>query len=1469
MVVGGGIGGIQAALDLAESGLKVYHVEKSPSIGGTMARLDKTFPTNDCSMCILSPKLVECGRHLNIESMTQTDILDVAGNAGDFKIKLRTRARYVDLEKCTACGECAEACPVQFNDEFNAGLSKRKATYREFPQAFPNAFTIEKREPAPCSIGCPGGINIQGFIALISVGKYNESLALIRESMAFPSVCGRVCHHPCEIVCKRGDYETPLSIMALKRFVSDKCGKDKLHLPEIEKARPQKVAIVGAGPAGLSAAFELAKQGYPVEVFEALPYSGGMLKVGIPDYRLPPDVLQSEIDRISKMGVKITNNTRLGKDFTIASLKKKGFKAVLLSIGAHSAMKMGIDGEELEGVIDCVDFLRNINLGNKIKTGKKVVVVGGGNAAIDSARVAKRLGNPDVTILYRRTRREMPASAEEIEDAIREGIDIQYLAAPVRAIGRNGKIAKLVCKKMELGAPDASGRRRPVPIPNSEYELAVNTLIPSISQKVNIEGAKGISQTRWGSIETLEGTSRTNISAVFACGDAVLGPNTVIDCIAAGKDAASDIHANLSGRKEISSEKPENEPREYEFPDFIEHAERAEIPEIEVNQRINNFNEVCLALSEKDAVSEAKRCLSCGGCSDCMQCVVACEAGAICHTQKDTTTEINVGAIILAPGFKEFDAGKKFSLGYSRSQNIVSSMEYERILSASGPFGGHVVRPSDQGPVKKLAFIQCVGSRDNQCGNGYCSSVCCMYALKEAVITSEHDKSIKPTIFYMDMRTHGKEFDKYYERAKDEYGVLLKRSRVYSVEENAEGQVIITYEDEEGKFNHESFDMAVLSVGLEAGDDFPMLAEKLQIELNSQRFFKTYTFAPLDTSRPGIYACGAASGPKDIPETVVQASGAAARAGMLIGESRGTLTEAKVYPDEIDTSYQGPRIGVFVCRCGTNIAGFLDVPSVAEYAEALPNVVYSNENIYTCSQDTQEKIKELIKEHNLNRIVVASCSPRTHEPLFQETIREAGLNKHLFEMANIRDQCSWVHMDDWNAATEKAFDLVRMAVAKVRDAVALTPVMLDVTHSAMILGGGLAGMTAALAIAEQGFEVTLVEKTHSIGGNLLRVVKDIHGNDIAEYLKDLIKKTKKNKRIKILTDSRIVESAGFLGNYESSIETQKGKKITASRLTHGVTIVAVGGNESKPTEYLYGKNKKVLTQLDLEETFVTSDYDTKKNNAFPKSVVMIQCVGSREPDHMYCSKICCAQAIKNAIRIKKTNNDTDVFILFRDIRTYGFNERYYKQARELGVQFIRYTRDNKPQISAKGKRLTINVHDTLLGVEINIPADLLILSSRIDPNDDAERIAPTFKVPLNSDNFFMEAHAKLRPVDFATEGVFLCGLAHYPKDITETIAQALAAAGRAVTVLARDKIEGEARVASVKESRCSACGACVEVCAYNAITMNEERQVANVNAGLCKGCGACAATCRAAAIDVQGFRDEQILNVLKVMQPND
>ena len=596
--------------------------------------------------------------------------------------------------------------------------------------------------------------------------------------------------------------------------------------------------------------------------------------------------------------------------------------------------------------------------------------------------------------------------------------------------------------------------------------------------------------------------------------------------------------------------------------------------------------------------------------------------------------------------------------------------------------------------------------------------------------------------------------------------------------------------------------------------------------------------------------------PKDIPESVIEASSAASSVMVQLSEVRGTEVKTQELPPEMDIAGEPRRIGVFVCHCGRNIGGIVDVPLVKEYAKTLPHVVYADDNLYTCSSDTQVIIKEKIREYNLNSVVVASCSPRTHEPLFQQTIREAGLNRYLFEMANIRDQCSWVHMHEKEAATEKSKDLVRMAVAKAGLNEPLKSIPLKVIQKALIVGGGTAGMTAALSLADQSYEVFLIEKTKTLGGIALKIDRNIEGYDVSVFIKELIKKVLNHKLIRVCTDSRLTKVDGFIGNFTSTIRNGNGK---THEIEHGVAILAVGGLENKPDEYLYGKNRSVKTLLELSEAITDSDFKV------PGTIVMIQCVGSREPDHMYCSRVCCSGAIKNAIRMKEKKPDANIFILYRDIRTYGFTEKYYTQAREMGIIFIRYNTDNKPVVKQKGESLSVKVRDHILGTDIDITADLLVLSSRINPNPDNEELSRLFKLPLNSDKFFLEAHVKLKPVEFATDGVYLCGLAHFPKNISETISQSRASASRASTILSRDTIESAGQISYIDESRCSGCAACVTVCAYNAITIDEECRMAVINEALCIGCGVCASTCRGTAIKLHGYEDEQILKILNTV----
>jgi heterodisulfide reductase subunit A len=847
-------------------------------------------------------------------------------------------------------------------------------------------------------------------------------------------------------------------------------------------------------------------------------------------------------------------------------------------------------------------------------------------------------------------------------------------------------------------------------------------------------------------------------------------------------------------------------------------------------------------------------------CIGCGVCAAVCKAKAVEYNREDEEVDINVGAIVLAPGFDEYVPAEANRYGYGKYKNVVTSIEFERILSASGPFAGRVLRPSDGDIPEKVAFLQCVGSRDYTGeGQPYCSSVCCMYTAKEAVIAHEHQHQVKPTIFSMDIRAYGKDFDKYIIRAQEEYGIRYIRSRISSIIEIPDTQDLrLSYETEDGKIIEEDFNMVVLSVGLNPPKDAEFLAEKFGIELNEYKFAKTDVFNPVLTTKPGIFACGAFSQPKDIPETVTQASAAAGCVNQILHSQRGTLITEKTLPPELYVAGQPPRIGVFVCHCGINIAGYVDVAEVARYARTLPNVVMAERNLYTCSADTQGIIKEKIEEYHLNRVIVASCTPRTHEPLFQDTIREAGLNRYLFQMANIRDQCSWVHMNDWEAATQKSKDLVRMAVNKARRIAPIDRIKLSVIKKALVIGGGISGMTAALNFASQEFETHLVEREEELGGFARHVYNTLEGGNVQEYLKELIENVKSNKFIHVYTNAEVEYVNGYVGNFKSAVNHESGKERV--EVEHGVVIVATGAKEYQPKEYLYGDDDKVILQSDLEKILNTNGKIKDK-----KSIVMIQCVGSRNDEHPYCSKMCCAEAIKNALLVKKINPSCEVTILFRDIRTYGFKEKYYRMAREEGVIFLRYDENNPPEVIKEGPSIKVNVKTPKAG-EISIPADWVALSAGIvASHEENEELAKKLKVPLNNDNFYLEAHVKLRPVDFATEGIFVAGIAHCPKTIEDSISQANAAVSRACTILSKDEVEVEGKTARIDIARCVGCGMCIEICAYNAIELIEDRRfgtVASINQALCKGCGACSGNCRCSAIDILGFTGEQIYEMI-------
>jgi len=848
-------------------------------------------------------------------------------------------------------------------------------------------------------------------------------------------------------------------------------------------------------------------------------------------------------------------------------------------------------------------------------------------------------------------------------------------------------------------------------------------------------------------------------------------------------------------------------------------------------------------------VIDREKCIGCGTCQE------VCKAKAIEYDQRDSDATLKVGSIILAPGFEPFDARLKSEYGYGRFPNVVTSTEFERILSATGPYGGLVLRPSDGEIPTRIAFVQCVGSRDSQVGNNYCSAACCMYGIKEAIIAKEHVPiKLNCSIFYMDMRAYGKEFDAYYKRAKEEYNIRFVRSRVASVAEDpSTNNLFLQYvEDEDPKT--EEFDLVVLSVGMQPPRNAEQLGKTLGIRLNRYRFCQTDVFSPTETSRPGVFVCGAFAAPKDIPESVAQASGAAAKAMSLMASERGKEISEKEYPPERDVSKEEPRIGVFICHCGINIGGVVNVPEVVTYAEKLPNVVYAEANLYTCSQDTQSIIKEKIEEQRLNRVIVASCTPRTHEPLFRETVREAGLNPYLFEMVNIRDQCSWVHMHKPEEATEKAKELVRSVVAKTRLLTPLKRPVISVTPIGLVIGGGVSGMTASLELAKQGFDVHLVERERELGGHLREIHYLLEGTNPKEQLKRLTSEVIENNKIRVYLGAEVTEVSGFVGNFKSKI-AHNGKE---TEVENGIVIVATGATEYRPVEYNYGKAPGILTQHELETQLAKGEFKAE-------NVVMIQCVGARTEDRPNCARICCGQAIKNALKIKETSPRTEVYILYKDVRSYGFKEDFYRKAAAKGVLFVNYADERKPRVESERGKLKVTFWEPTIKEEIEVNPDIIALSAATVPNSDNKRVAEMLKVPLTRDGFFLEAHMKLRPVDFQTDGVFLCGMAHSPKFVDECISQACAAAARAATILSKKTLEMEGIVASVNEDLCSGCRICEHLCPYNAVEMKEKdgATTAHVIEALCKGCGVCGTACPTKAIALGHFTTKEIMAQVK------
>ena len=848
----------------------------------------------------------------------------------------------------------------------------------------------------------------------------------------------------------------------------------------------------------------------------------------------------------------------------------------------------------------------------------------------------------------------------------------------------------------------------------------------------------------------------------------------------------------------------------------------------------------------------------------CRACEKICPSGAINFDDAETSVTLQVGSIVLAPGFSSYDPSGCDNYAYTSLPDVVTALEFERILSATGPYAGHLVRPSSkqtqkQKPIAplKIAWLQCVGSREvNQCDHSYCSSVCCMYALKQAVMAKDHSADpLDCAIFYMDMRAAGKDFDRYLESAGAR-GVRLVRSRIHSVIPiSGTDDQLLRYADENGTIQEETFDMVVLSTGLEVSPDTVALAERLGIELDNHHFTRAESFSPVATSTPGIYACGAFTGPKDIPQSVMEASAAACAATEKLAPARHSSTRSVIIPPERDVTRAVPKIGVFVCNCGINIGGIVDVPSVVQFAEKLPGVAFVEENLFTCSQDTQVRISDMIREKGLNRVVIAACTPRTHEALFRETLINAGLNKYLVEMANIRNHDSWVHAGDPGAATAKAKGLVAMAVAKVTFARPLLETELALSRSALVVGAGVAGMTAALSIARQGYPVQLVEKSDTLGGNANHLHRTFRGEDIQDRLSKLIDSVQSEKRIAIRLNTTVSQVDGFVGNFKTTLAHRQG----SDTIEHGVTILATGAREHRPSQYLYGEHPAVVTHLEMDALLGGNDPRLTRTS----DVVFIQCVGSRNESRPYCSKVCCTHSLNSAIALKQRNPDINVYILYRDIRSYGQRETIYQEARRQGVLFFRYDPENPPVVKPAGNRISVVFGDKILHRQLSVDADILCLATAIEPYPNGE-LTRQFKVSTDMDGWLLEAHQKLRPVDLANDGIFLCGMAHYPKPLEESIAQAQAAASRAVTVLARQSIMVGGSIARIDPELCSGCLGCLNVCPYGAITFEPVKKIAEVNPAICKGCGACAAACPSEAAVLMGFDNRQLYAQIKV-----
>ncbi len=1467
-VIGGGIAGMQAALDLARAGFRVLLVEEKPAVGGRMVQLDKTFPTNDCSMCTISPRLVELERHPNIQLYPDSEVLGLEGEPGAFRLRLRRKPRFVDLNRCNGCGDCLDVCPVILPNEFEGGLGVRKAIWKPYPQAVPRAMAISKRGEPPCAQACPAGVQVQGYVALTAMGRWAEAYALIRKRNPFVSTCGRICHHPCELACNRAQVDDPLAIRAIKRSLADwygECrstGNDPAPAPRgaLDPTKP-KVAVVGGGPAGLTAARDLALMGYPVTVLEGSEQLGGVLAQAIPEFRLPRQRLQQDVADTVAAGFDVRLNAQWGRDFQLEDLRREGFYAVFLATGCPEPVQLTTDPEgrplpglDLRGITTGLSFLRGVKGGLLSKLSGKVVVIGGGNVAIDAARTALRLGAREVELVCLESREEMPAYAWEVEAAVEEGVRLSCGWGPAAFWGRNGNVEAAEFRRC-VRVWDDAGRFAPS-LTEQRYCTPADYVIVAIGQRFQ-KGpflADPVFAKENGFLRVDPVTLQTQIPWVFAGGDLVTGPRSVVEAVAQGHQAAESIDRFCRGL-DLRQGRVNGKPLPASLPDrAVPRKSRVVIP-VRKFAGPGDFGEPEQTLPTVAAQEEATRCLACGDCSQCMACVEACEAGAVIHDMIAEEIVVEVGAVILAPGVEPVAPTCRPEFGFGQFQNVVTSVQVERMLSASGPTGGHLRRPSDGALPRRVAWIQCVGSRDLAAGEPYCSSVCCMYAVKQALVAVEHDPNLEATIFYQDLRAFGKGFEGFVRRAQATGRITFRAGSVAAVRERPGSKnLVLRVLTEEGTPAEEVYDLVVLSVGLQPSPSGVQLAKRLGIWVGPTGFPQTTIEEPISTSRPGVFVAGAFREVVDIPEAVTSASAATAKVMALLRDAGRQPSWPARHIEHRTADLDRPRIGVFICRCGANIARVVSVTDLLRSVSALPGVVYAEENLYTCSTDTQERIKKIIADYRLNRIVVASCSPRTHEPLFRQTLREAGLNPYLFEMANIRDQCSWVHYDCPEAATQKAKSLVRAAVFKVARLRPIGEMIVPLAKSVLVIGGGIAGLVAADSLAGQGIQVVLVEKTNDLGG-LLRKKRFLPGGgDPRELLGAFVERISATPLVEVLTNCVVESVCGHVGKFQVLLN-RGGERL--ERVV-GAIIVAAGAQPYLPSEYSYGADPRVITQHELEAIL-----ESRNGLADLNKVVMIQCVGSRNDQRPYCSRVCCIQAVTNAIRLKERWPDVQVIVLYRQMRTYGRHELAYARARQLGVVFLRLEETASPEV-LRGSPLRVRFREMNLRRPMEIEADLVVLSVGVERDPGSAFLAQMLKVPLDGDGFFQEAHMKLRPVDFASEGIFLAGLAHGPKLVEETIIQALAAAGRAGSLLAQEVLIRPGTVAAVEKSRCAACLTCMRVCPFGAISLSAEG-VVQVEPLNCQGCGACVAKCPRRALTLEPFTDEELLAKVKAL----